>query len=408
MNHGYKICVVGLGYIGLPTAALLAESGHEVVGVDIVDRVVEQINMGRVHIEEEGLQNIVEKVVKSGNLKASKTLEAADIFCVCVPTPISDDSEPKPDLRAVFDAVDNISVFLQRNNYLIIESTLPVGATDSIANRLALKGVETSGVQIAYCPERVLPGKIMQELKENNRVVGGVTDEATEKISAFLSEIIDGNVFKTNARTAEMCKLAENSFRDVNIAFANELSMLSQNSGIEIKELISLANKHPRVNILSPGPGVGGHCIAVDPWFIVAENPQNAKLIKTARQVNDHKPIWVIEQVKKAISSLQVRIKRKPLLGCLGVTFKPNVDDLRESPSLEIVVKLTKLGFDVKVFDPHVVPNRAPELEFVAEEQLLNNSDFVICLVKHAEFLKLNLEKHKKNKTIMDFCGLLS
>ena len=280
-----------------------------------------------------------------------------------------------------------------------------MGATDSIANRLALKGVDTSEVQIAYCPERVLPGKIMKELKENNRVVGGVTEEATEKISAFLSKIIDGNVFKTNARTAEMCKLAENSFRDVNIAFANELSMLSQNSGIEIRELISLANKHPRVNILSPGPGVGGHCIAVDPWFIVAENPQDAKLIKAARQVNDHKPIWVIEQVKKAISLLEVSIKRKPILGCLGVTFKPNVDDLRESPSLEIVVKLIKLGFDVKVFDPHVVPNRAPELEFVAEEQLISNSDFVICLVKHAEFLKLNLKNIEKNKTIMDFAA---
>jgi UDP-N-acetyl-D-mannosaminuronic acid dehydrogenase len=326
------ICVLGLGYIGLPTAALLASNGYEVVGVDLSRDAVETINKGQIHIVEPDLDAFVRSAVAAGNLKAFTAPQAADIFIICVPTPFHEgEGNPQPNIDYVLAATVSIAAFVRPGNLVILESTSPVGTTEKMSAVLADSGIDVSKISIAYCPERVLPGKIMTELVENDRVVGGLTTEATALVADFYKTFVRGEVLETDSRTAEMCKLTENSFRDVNIAFANELSMICAKEGIDIWNLIKLANRHPRVNILQPGAGVGGHCIAVDPWFIVARDPENARLIRSAREVNNSKTTWTIDQIKVATSNASARIGRKPRVACLGLAFKPDIDDLRES-----------------------------------------------------------------------------
>ncbi|MFK5951135.1 MAG: UDP-N-acetyl-D-mannosamine dehydrogenase, partial [Methylococcales bacterium] len=321
-----KICVIGLGYIGLPTASLLGTKGFSVHGVDVSEHVVDTINKGKIHIVEPDLDIMVKSAVNAGNLKAGLEPIEADVFIIAVPTPFKGDYEP--DLSYVESATKMISPFVKPGDLVILESTSPVGTTDEVvAKILTADGHDTEKeVFVAHCPERVLPGRILIELVENDRIVGGVNALATEKAVEFYNTFVRGEVLSTDSRTAEMAKLTENSSRDVSIAFANELSLICDDEGINVWELISLANRHPRVNILNPGPGVGGHCIAVDPWFIVARSPEHAKLIKTARLVNDAKPDWVIEKVKSRAEKF-----KHPVIGCLGLAFKADVDDLRES-----------------------------------------------------------------------------
>ncbi|KZX77653.1 UDP-N-acetyl-D-mannosaminuronic acid dehydrogenase, partial [Oleiphilus sp. HI0009] len=321
-----SVCVMGLGYIGLPTASLLGTKGYQVTGVDVSPKVVETINQGKIHIVEPDLDLLVKSAVNSGNLKASLEPCKADVFIIAVPTPFKEGYEP--DLSYVEQATRNIAPFVESGNLVILESTSPVGTTDLVAKILSEAGHDTQGdVFVAHCPERVLPGRILIELVQNDRIVGGINEASTDAAATFYKEFVSGEVLETSAKTAELSKLTENSFRDVNIAFANELSLICDQEHIDVWELISLANRHPRVNILQPGPGVGGHCIAVDPWFIIHRNPEQAKLIRTAREVNDHKPEWVISKVREKAE----RFKR-PVIACLGLAFKADVDDLRESP----------------------------------------------------------------------------
>lgn len=340
------ISVIGLGYIGLPTAAAFASRQKQVIGVDINQHAVDTINRGEIHIVEPDLASVVKTAVEGGFLRASTTPVEADAWLIAVPTPFKGDHEP--DMTYVESAARSIAPVLKKGALVILESTSPVGSTEKMAEWLAemrpdltfpQQVGEQADVNIAYCPERVLPGQVMVELIKNDRVIGGMTPVCSARASELYKIFLEGECVVTNSRTAEMCKLTENSFRDVNIAFANELSLICADQGINVWELIRLANRHPRVNILQPGPGVGGHCIAVDPWFIVAQNPQQARLIRTAREVNDHKPFWVIDQVKAAVADcLAATDKRASELkiACFGLAFKPNIDDLRESPAMEI------------------------------------------------------------------------
>ena len=329
-----KICVIGLGYIGLPTAALLANKGYEVYGVDVVQSTVDIINRGEIHIVEPELDTFVKAAVKSGKLKADIKPTVADVFILAVPTPFHEGFVPNIDY--IVSATKAIVPYVKENDIVILESTSPVGTTDEVEEVLKENGVDTSKLYIAHCPERVLPGQIMRELVENDRIVGGTTPEATEKTVEFYNTFVRGEVLGTDARTAEMVKLTENSFRDTNIAFANEISMLCDKFDINVWELIKLANRHPRVNILNPGAGVGGHCIAVDPWFIVHAGGETAKMIRTAREVNNCKTEWVIERIKNAALKFEKENGKKAKVACMGLAFKPNIDDLRESPALYI------------------------------------------------------------------------
>ena len=331
MNQHKTICIMGLGYIGLPTAALLANRGYKVHGVDIVQSTVDTINQGKIHIVEPGLAAFVSSATKSESLIADIKPTEADIFIIAVPTPFHEGHIPNIDY--VIAATESIAPYVKEGNIVILESTSPVGTTEKVAEVLEATGVDIKKVFVAHCPERVLPGRIMIELVENDRIVGGITPEATKATVAFYKTFVEGKVLETDAKTAEMAKLTENSFRDTNIAFANELSILCDKFGIDVWELIALANRHPRVNILQPGAGVGGHCIAVDPWFIVSETPEQAQLIHTARLVNDGKPQWVLDKIIAKAERF-----KKPVIGCLGLAFKANIDDLRESPALNIAV----------------------------------------------------------------------
>ena len=327
-----KVCVIGLGYIGLPTASLLGTKGFEVFGVDTSGHVVNTINQGKIHIVEPDLDILVKSAVQSGNLKAGLKPIEADIYILAVPTPFKDNHIP--DLSYVEAATKMIAPYIKPGNIVILESTSPVGTTEEVVAHILQESGHDVGkdIFVAHCPERVLPGRILTELVENDRIVGGVDQASTDKAVEFYQTFVRGEVFATDARTAELSKLTENSFRDVNIAFANELSLICDRESINVWELINLANRHPRVNILQPGPGVGGHCIAVDPWFIVARTPKQSKLIKTAREVNDSKPQWVINKVKSSADKY-----KSPIIGCLGLAFKADVDDLRESPAANIV-----------------------------------------------------------------------
>ena len=396
MNQNKKICVIGLGYIGLPTAALLANRGYDVHGVDVVKSTVDTINQGKIHIVEPELDTFVKSAVNSGKLKASLIPTQADVFIIAVPTPFHSGYVPNVDY--VVSATKSIAPYIQERNIVILESTSPVGTTELVEKTLKEENIDTSKLYIAHCPERVLPGKIMKELVENDRIVGGLTPEATAKTVEFYNTFVSGEVLSTDARTAEMAKLTENSFRDTNIAFANELLMLCDKFDINVWELISLANRHPRVNILQPGAGVGGHCIAVDPWFIVHAGGETAKMIRTAREINTYKTEWVIEKIKNAALKFEVQNGRKAKVACMGLAFKPDIDDLRESPALHITRRLKSDGLEILAVEPNIESHK--EFEIINYKDAMEQADIVTFLVAHKEFKNLDIE------TYLDFCGV--
>ena len=399
------ICVVGLGYIGLPTAALLASSGYQVVGIDVSTHAVETINQGLIHIVEPDLDAYVRSAVSAGRLKAFTTPQAADIYMICVPTPFHEgEGIPQPNIDFVLAATRSIASYVKAGDMVILESTSPVGTTQKMSEILSDAGVDVSTIFMAYCPERVLPGKIMMELVENDRVVGGLTPEATQQVSSFYRTFVRGAVLETEAKTAEMCKLTENSFRDVNISFANELSMICAKDGINVWNLIQLANRHPRVNILQPGAGVGGHCIAVDPWFIVARDPENAQLIRTAREVNNRKTGWVIDQIKIAAADATAKTGRKAKIACLGLAFKPDIDDLRESPAAHIAQALLAQGYDLVAVEPNIEEDS--RFTLVELSEALSSADVLAVLVKHRQFIDAAKTGKFMRDGVVDFCGI--
>jgi len=416
------ISMIGLGYIGLPTATLFASRKKKVIGVDVNQHAVDTINQGKIHIVEPELDMLVQAVVSAGYLRATTKPEAADAFLIAVPTPFTIDH--KPDLSYIEAAALSIAPVLKKGNLVILESTSPVGTTEKLADWLAAarpdlsfpqQSAETADIQIAYCPERVLPGRVVHELVDNDRVIGGMTRTATYMAATLYKTFVQGDLVETNARTAEMCKLTENSFRDVNIAFANELSMICGKLDINVWELIALANRHPRVNILQPGAGVGGHCIAVDPWFIVDKTPDEARIIRTAREVNDFKPEWVLNQVKVAIDDALAK-KTGCTMGdikvaCLGLAFKPDIDDLRESPAVEITQHIARLGCQVLAVEPNI--------KNLSEKLCLSNlslsslvdalvaADVVCVQVKHKSFIEA-VEDIRRHGLVIDAVGLFS
>jgi UDP-N-acetyl-D-mannosaminuronic acid dehydrogenase len=396
-----KVCVIGLGYIGLPTSAILAQSGYFVTGVDILESVVNTINDGKIHIIEPGLEDVVNKAVSEKKLVASLTPVNADVFIIAVPTPFKENHEPN--IEYVLNATNSIAPFVKKGNIIILESTSPVGTTEKVFAELQKHGFSNNDLFIAYCPERVLPGKVMYELIENDRVVGGLNDFSTQIVKDFYKTFVNGAVLTTDARTAEMCKLVENSYRDVNIAFANELSIICDNIEVDVWELIRLANRHPRVNILNPGAGVGGHCIAVDPWFIVSQNPNDSRLIKQARLTNDYKSDWVIQNIDKSINDFSFLYKRNPIVACLGLSFKPNIDDLRESPAVNIVKSLINKRADIifYIVEPHL--SNSNQFDLMDFNHAIDKADIIVYLVKHDIFMQ-----HNKNpvKVYLDFCGV--
>ena len=362
-----KVSVIGLGYIGLPTAAVLASRGIDIVGVDVQQDVVDIINQGKIHIVEPGLEALVHSSVRAGKFRATVKAEKADAFLVAVPTPFIDDH--KPDLTYVHSSIKSIAKVLEKGNLIVLESTSPVGTTEQMMEWLrderpdlsfpVFGSDEEADIAIAYCPERVLPGCVVRELIENDRIIGGVSPKCAEFAQKLYKIFVEAECFITDCRTAELSKLVENSFRDVNIAFANELSLICDKLGINVWEMIKLANHHPRVNILQPGPGVGGHCIAVDPWFIVDSAPNEAKLIRTAREVNDSKPDFVLEKIKDSSKKVG-RETSEVTVACLGLTFKPDIDDLRESPALAIAHKVATMGFNqTLIVEPNI--NELPD-----------------------------------------------
>lgn len=408
-----RVTVIGLGYIGLPTAAVLANSGLKVVGVDINADTVKTINRGEIHIIESGLDALVRQVVTDGALIAATIPEPADAFIIAVPTPFKGAHEP--DLTYVKAAAISIAPYLKKGDMVILESTCPVGATEQMVLWLAgvrpdlkfpTEGCANEEVSIAYCPERVLPGKVLAELVSNDRVIGGITSRCSERVLALYRKFVKGDCVVTNARTAEMCKLTENSFRDVNIAFANELSLICDKLDINVWELVELANRHPRVNILNPGPGVGGHCIAVDPWFIVDSAPELAKIIACAREVNDAKPQYVVDRVRLAAKGFDA-----PKIACLGLAFKGDIDDLRESPAVHIVEMLAQDdGLQLLIVEPFIteLPGKFLQnnkMSLVGVEQALQVADIIVGLVDHTIFKQISREQ-LKNKTVIDTRGI--
>jgi UDP-N-acetyl-D-mannosaminuronic acid dehydrogenase len=394
------VCVLGLGYIGLPVASLLATKGYAVLGVDTSPAVVESIRRVEVATREPELDILVKSAVQSGNLSAAMEPAAADVFIIAVPTPVRPDKTP--DLTAVEAAVEAIAPLVRPGNLVILESTCPVGTTERlVAGRLRRHGAAIEdGVHVAHCPERVLAGNILAELVQNDRIVGGVDEASTAAAMEFYRSFVSGNVLATTAATAEMTKLTENTYRDVNIALANELSIVCDRLGVDVWEVIELANRHPRVDILRPGPGVGGHCIAVDPWFLVAQAPEQARLIRTAREVNDAKPEWVLAKVRQAAERFG-----RPTIACLGLTFKANVDDVRESPAMLIAkrVRDEKIGL-VVACEPNL--RTCPGFELVSLDQAIEQADIILLLVDHREFKALEPSRLQQ-KVVIDTRGLL-
>jgi UDP-N-acetyl-D-mannosaminuronic acid dehydrogenase len=394
-----KVVMMGLGYIGLPTAALIASRGIKVQGIDVNQSVVDTINEGKIHIVEPALDGLVKHVVERGFLKASTTVDTADVYLIAVPTPFKGDHEP--DLKYVESATRMIIPNLKDGDLFIIESTSPVGTTDKMAKIIFEERPELKGkINIAYCPERVLPGKVIYELEHNDRVIGGLDEESTKAAQDFYRHFVKGELHATNAKTAEMCKLVENSSRDVSIAFANELSMICDKAGINVWELINLANKHPRVNILQPGTGVGGHCIAVDPWFIVSEFEKEAVIIRNAREINNYKTEWVIEKIKSTSLQFELDNNRKPTIALMGMAFKPDIDDLRESPALLVVDTLLAEGkFDLLLVEPNL--EESNKYDLTNYEMLNGKADIVAYLVAHKEFRGFTTKVIE-----LDFCGV--
>ncbi|OOF19774.1 UDP-N-acetyl-D-mannosamine dehydrogenase [Salinivibrio sp. IB574] len=389
--------MVGLGYIGLPSAALLASRGYQVHGVDVSSEVVDTISQGKIHIVEPELDSFVRSAVNSGQLTASLKPEPADIFILAVPTPFHEGYVPNIDY--VLDATRSIAPVVKAGDLVILESTSPVGTTEKVADVLREAGVDIEAVHIAHCPERVLPGHIMRELVENDRIVGGITPVASEKVAEFYRTFVNGEVLVTTARTAEMAKLTENSFRDVNIAFANELSLLCDKFSIDVWELIRLANRHPRVDILQPGTGVGGHCIAVDPWFIVHEGGEDAQLIRTGREVNIRKTEWVVEKVQTEVARFKAENGRAPQVACMGLAFKPNIDDLRESPALWVFQQLVATNIQPLAVEPNLETHA--NISLTSWQEAADKADLVVFLVAHREFKDLKVEGQ-----VLDFCGV--
>lgn len=399
-----KVTTIGLGYIGLPTSALIAENKIPVFGVDISQRVVDTINAGEIHIVEPDLDIAVSKAVKEGFLKAGTKAIEADVYLVVVPTPFKDGSH-EPDISYVQAATEGIIPLLKEGDLYIIESTSPVGTTERMRELIFTKRPELKDkIYIAYCPERVLPGNVMYELVHNDRVIGGVDDVSTEKAVAFYERFVKGEMHRTNARTAEMCKLTENSSRDVQIAFANELSLICDKANINVWELIKLANKHPRVNILQPGSGVGGHCIAVDPYFITSDFPMESQIIGKAREINNYKSFWCADKIKQAKQEFVIQHGRSPSIALMGLAFKPNIDDLRQSPAVYITQKVLQEAGDEKYFivEPNVKEHQIYKLTNYKEA--VKNADIIALLVAHKEFKDLQISEEK---VVLDFCGVM-
>jgi len=391
---------LGLGYIGLPTAILTAKSGIKTFGFDIDSNKIDLIIEGDLFTKEPGLKDELKSVLENGLLSISTNLEVASTYVVVVPTPLI--SENLPDISIVKEAVKSIIPLLKKGDLVIIESTCPVLTTEKMKDFIFSKRPELEDlIYLAYCPERVLPGNILNELVNNDRIVGGINKESSLKAKSFYQNFVKGEIYITNARTAEMCKLTENSARDAQIAFANELSMICDEAEINVWELIKLANKHPRVNILNPGIGVGGHCIAVDPWFLVADFPEEAKLIKHVRETNKFKTKWCINKITSVANKYLEDKKAKPKIACMGLSYKPNVDDLRESPAIEIVNSLNNQGFDLLIVEPNVNSSSIYKIESM--QNALYNANIVVWLVAHDEFKNLEISK---NIIEIDLCGL--
>lgn len=418
------ISIIGLGYIGLPTAAVFASRKIKVIGVDVNQDTVDTINRGQIHIVEPDLDMVVRAAVVGGYLRATSQPEPADAFLIAVPTPFKSDhnGDHEPDLSYIESSSKSIAPVLKKGDLVILESTSPVGTTEQMAGWLAAARPdltfpqthgEASAIRVAYCPERVLPGHVLRELVQNDRVIGGMTPKCSDAAARLYKTFVEGDCVITNARTAEMCKLTENSFRDVNIAFANELSIICDKLGISVWELIKLANRHPRVDILQPGPGVGGHCIAVDPWFIVSQTPAEARLIRMAREVNDAKPEWIIEKVKLALadylSTNPDKTAKDVAIACFGLAFKPDIDDLRESPALEITTQLARLHpGELLVVEPHIETLPAVLFEraqLVTMEQAQEHAQIALILVGHKAF-KAQPAEVWKTMSIVDACGI--
>ena len=397
-----KACFMGLGYIGLPTAIIAAKSGIDIVGVDINSKVVEQTNAGYLHIVEPGLENLLQEVIKSGNFKAMSQPVECDAYFIVVPTPFK--GEHQPDISYVENATRMVLPLLKKGDLYVIESTSPVGTTEQMAELIFQERPELKGhLHIAYCPERVLPGNVIYELVHNDRVIGGIDEDSTTHAIEFYSQFVTGMLHRTNARTAELCKLTENSSRDVQIAFANELSMICERAGINVWDLINLANKHPRVNILQPGCGVGGHCIAVDPYFITAAYPNEARIIAQAREINNYKAQWCAEKVKNAMLEFELKNRRKPVVAMMGLAFKPNIDDLRESPAKRITTEVmqSKNNADFLVVEPNIKEHNVFKL--TPYDEAYEKADIVVFLTAHDEFKRL---EKRVDKVILDFCGI--
>ncbi len=397
-----KACFMGLGYIGLPTAIIAAEHGIQVTGVDINPLVVEKTNRGELHIIEPGLSDLLKDVIKKGAFVASLTPVVSDAYFMVVPTPFKGDHEP--DTSYVEAATKAVLPLLKEGDLYVIESTSPIGTTEKMANMIFNERPELKGkVFIAYCPERVLPGNVIYELVHNDRVIGGIDEASTEKAIAFYAQFVKGTLHPTNARTAEMCKLTENSSRDVQIAFANELSLICDKAGINVWELIELANKHPRVNILQPGCGVGGHCIAVDPYFITSDFPAESKIISQARSINNYKSFWCAEKVQNEMLKFELSHNRKPRVAMMGLAFKPNIDDLRESPAKQIVAKVMQScnNAEIMVVEPNVESHNVYKL--TDYKDAYDKADIVVMLVAHDPFKQL---PYTEEKVILDFCGI--
>ena len=398
-----KVCFIGLGYIGLPTAIMAAKYGNmDVLGVDVNRSIVDRTNAGELHIVEPGLQEMLQEMVSAGKLHADIKPQQSDVYLIVVPTPFKGNHEP--DVSYVETATRNVIPYLKEGDLFVIESTSPIGTTEQMADIIFAERPELKGkIYIAYCPERVLPGNIIYELIHNDRVIGGIDSASTDKAVAFYSQFVKGQLHKTNARTAEMCKLTENSSRDVQIAFANELSIICDKVGIDVGELIALANKHPRVNILQPGCGVGGHCIAVDPYFITAAFPEQAKIIAAAREINNYKAKWSAEKVKNAMIKFELDHHRKPVVAMMGLAFKPNIDDLRESPAKRITTDVMQgcNNADIMVVEPNLKAHKVFKL--TDYQVAYEKADIIVFLTAHDQFKTL---PWRDDKVIIDLCGI--
>tara|TARA_X000000950_G_scaffold59407_1_gene72010 strand:+ start:266 stop:1462 length:1197 start_codon:yes stop_codon:yes gene_type:complete len=396
-----KINCIGLGYVGLPTSLLLAQKNFDVVGVDIDEKKIKKINSHNLFFNETDLQDLFSKVVKKNNFKAKSLPEEGDVFFIVVPTPVN--SDKSYDLSFLNSAVDSVIPFLKEGNILIIESTVPVKTTQLISEKIFKERKDLEGkIYVAYCPERVLPGNTLYELKNNDRVIGGINKISTQKVINFYREFVDGNLYEADSNTAELCKLAENSFRDNQIAFANELSIICDELNVNVNNLIKIANKHPRVNILKPGTGVGGHCIAVDPWFLISDFPNKTNLIKKSREVNESKTEWCIKKINSLINEYYEIHKKYPLVSCMGITYKQNSDDLRESPSLKIAKNLkNQTNFKTLICDPNL--DSHSDFELSDFKKAYADSDIILWLVNHEEFGTIKKIEGKKE---LDFCGL--